>query len=130
MSLRGRTLKVSRRKGLEQRKEMWGVEHPLHSSPNLSLSSGDSAPKCRVDEGCQLPFGKPSPTATLSLLGIPIFQEGAHIKMSHAVLSSFSSAKVPLWSSRGREGGKQSAKLPSRRGPISSEGPLTRAQEK
>lgn len=104
MSLRGRTLKVSRRKGLEQRKEMWGVEHPLHSSPNLSLSSGDPAPKCRVDEGCQLPFGKPSPTATLSLLGIPIFQEGAHIKMSQRSAFFFLKRKGASLEQQGKGG--------------------------
>lgn len=107
-----------------------GVEQPPHSSPNLSLSSGGSAPKLRVDEGCQLPFGKPSSMATLLLPGIAVFQVAAHVKMSHAVLSYFSAAKMPLWNNRGREGGKQSARSLPRGGLVSSEGPLMRLQER
>lgn len=47
MFLHGRTLRVPGCKGLAEEGDV-GVEHPLLSSPSLSLSSGDPAPKLRV----------------------------------------------------------------------------------
>lgn len=48
MFLHGRTLSVPGSEGLAEEGDV-GVEHPLLISPSLSLSSGDSAPKLRVD---------------------------------------------------------------------------------
>lgn len=86
MFLHGRTLRVPGSEGLPEEGDV-GVEHPLLISLKLSLSSGDSAPKLRVDVSFKLPFGDPSPMATLLLPGIPLFQVEAHTKMRHAVLS-------------------------------------------
>lgn len=48
MFLYGRTLSVPGSEGLAEEGDV-GVEHPLLISPSLPLSSGDSAPKLRVD---------------------------------------------------------------------------------
>lgn len=45
--LHGRTLRVPGRKGLEEEGNV-GVDHPLLSSLNLSMPSGDFAPKLRM----------------------------------------------------------------------------------
>lgn len=102
-----------------------GRSYPLHSSPSLSLLSGDSTSKLRRITVASCPL------AILLPRSIPIFQVGAHVKMSHVMLSYFSGTKMPLWSSRGqREGTKWSARSLSRGGFVSFERHLVRLQER
>lgn len=73
-SLRRRTLKVSRRKGLGLRRETWGAEHPLHCSPNLSLSSGDSHQSAGWTRAASCPLASPAPRPPFRYPASPYFK--------------------------------------------------------